>query len=76
MPKTRASLASESEAAKPAYDVYHKALAEARRDVIARWGHGIIFDIHGQVFDADAILRGTKGAILVRIEAAKKFANS
>lgn len=53
-------LAYESKAAKSTYDAYHQGLAESRRDVIARWGCGIILDIHGQAFDADAILRGTK----------------
>lgn len=46
--------------AKAAYDTYHAALAEARRDVIRRWGRGILFDIHGQKAEAKGIFRGTQ----------------
>jgi len=52
--------AYESEKAKSAYDTYHQALAKARRDVIRRWGHGILFDIHGQGAKPKAIFRGTQ----------------
>ena len=52
--------AYESHEAKPAYDIYHQALAKAQRDVTERWGRGILFDIHGQGADPNAVFRGTK----------------
>src|SRR5262249_40932396 len=53
--------AYESEKAKPYYDAYHKALAEACREVKKEWGRGLLLDIHGQAADADTIFRGTAG---------------
>lgn len=53
-------LAYESDAAKPIYDSYHDALAKARREVTARWGSGLIIDVHGQASQLDTIIRGTK----------------
>ena len=52
--------AYESKAAKETYDTYHKALADARAKVIARWGTGILLDIHGQAAEPDTIIRGTR----------------
>jgi len=52
--------AYESEAAKETYEAYHKALADAREEVIARWGTGILLDIHGQAAELDTIIRGTR----------------
>lgn len=53
-------LAYESQNAKPVYDEYHNALAEARLEVNERWGSGLIVDIHGQASQLDTIIRGTK----------------
>jgi N-formylglutamate amidohydrolase len=53
-------LAYESEEVKAVYDTYHHAVAEARRDVMRRWGHGILLDIHGQGAEPQAIFRGTQ----------------
>lgn len=52
--------AYESDKARAAYDTYHQALARARRDVIKRWGRGMLFDIHGQGANPKAIFRGTQ----------------
>ncbi|MDB4537238.1 N-formylglutamate amidohydrolase [Akkermansiaceae bacterium] len=55
-----ADLAYESPEAKSTYDAYHEALASARREVLRRWGSGILFDIHGQAVNSKAIYRGTQ----------------
>lgn len=54
--------AYESPEAQVAYDAYHLAIAEARRDVIDRWGRGILFDIHGQSAEPNAVFRGTQNS--------------
>lgn len=54
-----AESAYESPAAKPHYDAYHAALAEACRTTLNRWKHGLLLDIHGQSTEVDKILRGT-----------------
>jgi N-formylglutamate amidohydrolase len=46
-------------AAKPVYDAYHKALADAKATVTKEWGRGMLLDLHGQAADANAIFRGT-----------------
>lgn len=53
-------LAYESDNAKNAYDTYHHALANARDEVIGRWGRGILLDLHGQRAAPNAIFRGTQ----------------
>jgi len=53
-------LAYESENAKPVYDEYHDALENARREVIKRWGYGILLDLHGQAAEPKTIIRGTQ----------------
>ena len=55
-----ADLAYESPKAKPVYDSYHRAIASARREVLQRWGRGMLFDVHGQAAEAKAIFRGTQ----------------
>ena len=55
-----ADLAYESPEAKPVYDSYHRAIASARREVLLRWGQGMLFDVHGQAAEAKAIFRGTQ----------------
>lgn len=52
--------AYESNEAKAVYDSYHQAIAQARNQVMERWGRGIMFDIHGQAVEPKAILRGTQ----------------
>ncbi len=51
--------AYESTAAKPYYDDYHRALAEASEQIRLQWGGGLLLDIHGQGTVADTIFRGT-----------------
>lgn len=51
--------AYESATAKPYYDAYHQALESALNEVRARWGGGLLLDIHGQGAERDAIFRGT-----------------
>jgi glutamine amidotransferase-like uncharacterized protein/N-formylglutamate amidohydrolase len=53
-------LAYESEAAKAAYDTYHHAITDARLEIIQRWGHGILLDLHGQGAEPQVIFRGTQ----------------
>ncbi|TWU49060.1 BPL-N domain-containing protein [Rubripirellula reticaptiva] len=55
----REPLAYESENAKQVYQAYHAAIAEAKADVIERWGRGVLLDIHGQSTEPSAIFRGT-----------------
>ena len=52
--------AYERDDAKASYDAYHEAIAAARRDVIDRWGSGILIDIHGQGMTPNTIYRGTQ----------------
>lgn len=52
--------AYESDEAKVVYEAYHQAIATARSQVMERWGRGILLDIHGQVAEPKAILRGTQ----------------
>lgn len=51
--------AYESAAAKPFYDAYHRALAESVENARARWGGGLLLDIHGQGAEVETIYRGT-----------------
>ena len=51
--------AYEVDAAKPIYDAYHKALADARRDVLKDWGRGLLLDLHGQGAEPEGVFRGT-----------------
>lgn len=54
-----AAAAYESAAAKPFYDAYHRALADATERVRQGWGGGLLLDIHGQSAEAETIFRGT-----------------
>ncbi len=51
--------AYEAPAAQPVYDAYHGALSNACRAVRARWGRGILIDVHGQSTETNTIYRGT-----------------
>lgn len=64
-PNRPAADAYEAAAAKPYYDAYHAALAEACREVQQKWGRGLLLDLHGQAAEGDAIFRGTAGGITV-----------
>lgn len=52
--------AYESPEAEAVYNEYHKAIADARSQVINRWGRGVLFDIHGQAEESKTIYRGTQ----------------
>ncbi|WP_197454725.1 gamma-glutamyl-gamma-aminobutyrate hydrolase family protein [Stieleria varia] len=62
----RAQWAYESDNARLAYDAYHQAISDARREIIERWGHGLLLDIHGQAADPVAIFRGTQNGKTTR----------
>jgi N-formylglutamate amidohydrolase len=49
----------ESEKAKPYYDAYHNALADACKAVKSKFGRGLLLDIHGNAVHPNAICRGT-----------------
>lgn len=59
-------LAYESENAQLTYEAYHRALSQARSDVLERWGSGVLFDIHGQASEPKAIFRGTQNGKTVK----------
>ena len=52
--------AFESVEAKATYDEYHAAIAAACKEVTARWGRGVVLDIHGQAAQPGVVLRGTQ----------------
>jgi len=52
--------AFEATEAQATYEAYHKALAAACKEVTARWGCGIILDIHGQGSKTGVVFRGTQ----------------
>ena len=52
--------AFEAEAAEATYEAYHAAIASACEEVTARWGRGLLLDIHGQAAQPEVVLRGTQ----------------
>ena len=52
--------AFEAEEAKATYDAYHAAIASACGEVTARWGRGVVLDIHGQAAQPGVVFRGTQ----------------
>jgi N-formylglutamate amidohydrolase len=46
-------------AAAPHYDAFHAALTSACDDVRAKWGRGLLLDVHGQAGAPKTIIRGT-----------------
>ena len=52
--------AFESPEAKATYDAYHAAIAAACKEVTARWGRGVVLDIHGQASQPGVVFRGTQ----------------
>lgn len=51
--------AYESPLARPVYDEYHGAVAAYRTEILARFGRGILIDLHGHGGDPVALIRGT-----------------
>ena len=56
----RARDAYESPEAEAVYNAYHQAIADARNEIIHRWGRGALFDIHGQAAEPKTIFFGTQ----------------
>lgn len=52
--------AFEAAEAQATYDAYHAAIAAACKDVTARWGSGVVLDIHGQATKPGVVFRGTQ----------------
>ncbi|QOV88480.1 N-formylglutamate amidohydrolase [Humisphaera borealis] len=59
-PNRVAADAYEHPNAKTHYDAYHKAIKDAAAEVKAKWGRGLLLDIHGQAVTPDGIYRGTR----------------
>ena len=55
-----AAEAYENDAAKTQCDAYHRALKTAVDECRARFGAAILIDLHGQVREPDALVRGTR----------------
>lgn len=55
-----AAIAYEHAGAKPAYEAYHHTLDRYCREVRARFGRGLLLDIHGQSAAQDTVFRGTQ----------------
>lgn len=51
--------AYEDPKAKPTYDAYHATIAAYCREVKAKYGRGLLIDIHGQGQGKDTVYRGT-----------------
>lgn len=58
--------AYENPSAGRVYDAYHAALKAATEDVQARFGRGIVIDIHGQAAERTTIFRGTQNRATVK----------
>lgn len=52
--------AYESAEAKATYEAYHAAITSAGKEVTARWGRGMLLDIHGQAAQPGVVFRGTQ----------------
>lgn len=58
----------EDKSAAPHYEAYHAALQQACKEVRAKWGRGLLLDVHGQAAKADGIFRGTaSGKTVVKL---------
>lgn len=62
-----AAIAYEHAGAKPAYDAYHHTLDRYCREVRARFGRGLLLDIHGQSTAKDTVFRGTQNGRTVAL---------
>lgn len=60
-------IAYEDQSAKPVYDRYHDSLARFCREALDRFGGGLLLDLHGQGVHPDAVLRGTKNGLTVKL---------
>ena len=58
--------AYEHENVRPHYEAFHGAIETAAEDIRARWGRGLLLDIHGQVAEPDGIYRGTRNGKTTR----------
>lgn len=52
-------IAYDSPAAKPVYDLYHRAIRDFVDEIRTRYGEGLLIDVHGQSKMRDAMVRGT-----------------
>lgn len=59
--------AYEDEKAKPVYEAYHEALAEACKTIQQKHGAGLMLDIHGQGVFENQICRGTANGKSVKL---------
>jgi N-formylglutamate amidohydrolase len=57
----------ESEAAKPYYRAYHRALADDTKEVQQKWKRGLLLDVHGQAAHPAALARGTNNGKTVEL---------
>jgi N-formylglutamate amidohydrolase len=57
------SLATEDDAARAVYMEYHDAMRRACAEMVARWGGGLVIDIHGQGSSRSTVYRGTKNGL-------------
>lgn len=62
-----ADKAYEDPDAQPVYDLYHRSLVEACRDVQKQFRHGLLLDLHGQGSARDTVFRGTKNGLTVTL---------
>lgn len=60
-------IAYEDSRAKPVYDRYHDSLSSFCREALDRFGGGLLLDLHGQGVRPDAVLRGTKNGLTVKL---------
>lgn len=58
--------AYEHDKAIPYYELYHRTLADACKEIQRDYGRGLLIDLHGQAADAEAIFRGTNNGRSVK----------
>lgn len=56
----------ESPAARAVYEQYHEALRDYRSEILAKFGGGILIDLHGHGGDPETLYRGTADGQTVR----------
>lgn len=59
------SIAYSDAAAKAVYEVYHGALQAHCKEIAAKFGGGLVIDLHGQGSSASTVFRGTKNGASV-----------
>lgn len=74
-PNRPVEIASENPRSREVYDLYHATLATFCEEVRARFGRGLVLDIHGQGSARDTVFRGTHNgatdAMLVKLSGEK-----